>query len=329
MGNASIIDVHSHFLPSWYIEEAVAAGHLTPDRMPAWPSWSVEDHLRMMDTHGIERSILSISSPGVHFGSDIHALALARRVNEFAADLVAARPERFGFFAALPLPAIDGSLREIAYALDTLGAEGVAIESNAGGKYLGDGLFEPVWAELGRRHSPVFIHPTSPAGTDPAAQGPPLPMIDYMFDTTRTIIDLALSGALGRHPGMQVIVPHSGAFLPTAVDRVELFQSFMRSGLPADHPAHQLGDLHEILRGLWFDMAGTPFPTAVKALKSSVGTDHLLYGSDFCFTPPILVARQIETLDAAWAQISDTPWRELTTTNALTLFAASASIKQG
>lgn len=108
--------------------------------------------------------MLSVSSPGTHFGDDQAARDLTREVNEFGAGLVRDHPGRFGQFASLPLPDVAGALREIAYALGDLGSDGAAIETNAHGHYLGDRRFDPVWAELDRRHAVVFVHPTSPPG---------------------------------------------------------------------------------------------------------------------------------------------------------------------
>ncbi len=101
--SADLVDVHAHVLPDWYVAAAKAAGHATPDGMPGWPSWSVGDHLDLMDRVGVGVSVLSISSPGVHFGDDASAADLAVEVNDFMAHLSADHPDRFEFFAALPL----------------------------------------------------------------------------------------------------------------------------------------------------------------------------------------------------------------------------------
>ncbi|MCW3733703.1 amidohydrolase family protein, partial [Burkholderia cenocepacia] len=88
---------------------------------------------------------------------------MAHQVNEYVAGLVAQWPTRFGNFATLPLPDVDGTLAEIGHAFDTLQADGVVLLSNYGGTYLGDPAFESVWAELDHRRAVVFIHPAKPA----------------------------------------------------------------------------------------------------------------------------------------------------------------------
>ena len=133
-----LIDVHAHFLLKEYVAAAERAGHLRPDGMPGWPVWSAAKHLELMDRTGIAKSVLSVSSPGVHFGDDFRAQVLARRMNEAAAEVAKDHPGRFGFFASLPLPDVAGSLVELEHAYDVLGADGVILNSNAGGQYPGD-----------------------------------------------------------------------------------------------------------------------------------------------------------------------------------------------
>jgi 6-methylsalicylate decarboxylase len=167
-----LIDVHAHYVTDSYIATAIEAGHRTPDGMPGWPSFSVSDELAMMDRQGIERAVLSVSSPGVHLGDDRSARRLAAEVNDFGISVVADHPDRFGLFASLPLPDLEGALSEAGRALDELGAAGVIIETNAGGRYVGDPAFGPLPDELDRRGAVVMIHPISPACSPLLASNP-------------------------------------------------------------------------------------------------------------------------------------------------------------
>jgi predicted TIM-barrel fold metal-dependent hydrolase len=261
-----------------------------------------------MDRRRIRRVILSISSPGVHFGDDDRAGELARYVNDEASLIAAAQPDRFSFFASLPVPDVGGAVRETRRAVGELSAVGVVLESNAHGQYLGDPALEPLWAELDQRHAVVFVHPTSPVGWEATALGRPRPMLEFHFDSTRSIVDLVFAGVLTRYPNLRVIVPHSGATLPFLSDRIGLFQQLF--GAAADAMPWP-----EAMRRLWFDTAGTPFPTDIPVLAGIAGSEHIVYGSDSCWTPTAGVDAQIATIDAARAPEGASSWRELTTRN--------------
>jgi 6-methylsalicylate decarboxylase len=148
----------------------------------------------MMDNLGIAIGMLSVSSPGVHFGNDTKARALARSVNEFAARTIGEYRGRFGGFASLPLPDIDGALQETEYAFDTLQLDGIVMLTNFNGVYLGDKRLDPLFDELDRRRAVVFIHPTSPICWQQTALGYPRPMIEFTFDSTRAVVNLIFSG---------------------------------------------------------------------------------------------------------------------------------------
>src|SRR5260221_1069285 len=109
-----------------------------------------------MDEAEIDVAITSISTPGVHMGDDSAARDLARRVNELSAKLIQERPDRFGGFAALPLPDVDGALRALEYGLDVLKLDVVVLFSNSRGIYLGATEFRSLFDELARLASDVF-----------------------------------------------------------------------------------------------------------------------------------------------------------------------------
>ncbi|GIF23173.1 putative TIM-barrel fold metal-dependent hydrolase [Actinoplanes tereljensis] len=280
------IDMHAHFIPDFYRAAASAAGHSHPDGMPAIPAWSVDAALATMDGLDIATALLSISSPGVHFGDDVPARALARTVNRFGAGLVADHPDRFAVLASLPLPDVAGAIDEIAFSYDELGLDGVVLESNAAGVYPGDPVFEPVWDALDERSALVVLHPTSPPGWELVARGRPRPMLEFPIDTARAVSDLLLSGTLQRHPRVTVVVPHGGGVLASVADRIATFA------------AAQGVDVRAQLRRLYFDLAGMPLPHQLPSLLALAGPDRLLYGSDWPFTPEQLVKQLAGALDS-------------------------------
>jgi predicted TIM-barrel fold metal-dependent hydrolase len=284
------IDVHAHHLPEAYREAATAAGHAQPDGFPQLPSWTAAQHLELMDRLGIGTSLLSVSSPGVHFGDDGAARALARAVNEEGHRTVAAHPGRFGLFASLPVPDVDGAIEEIRHCYDRLDVDGVVLLTNVGGTYLGDPLLEPVFDELDRRHARVFLHPTSPACWEQTSFGRPRPMLEFLFDTTRAVVNLVLNGTVARHPNIEVIVPHAGAALPAIADRVAAFSLVLGDVGEGVDVLRDLGRLHH-------DLAGFPLPRQLDAVLALTTFEHLHYGSDYPFTPDFVVEATAAALD--------------------------------
>jgi predicted TIM-barrel fold metal-dependent hydrolase len=289
------IDVHAHYVPETYRAALVEHGHEQPDGFPQIPSWSAEEHLAAMDRLGIATSLLSISSPGVHFGDDLTTRDRARQVNEEGRRAVVDHPGRFGLLASLPLPDVDAAMAEITHCCDRLDVAGFALLTNIGGTYLGDRGFQPVFDELDRRGARVFIHPTSPACWEQTSLGRPRPMVEFFFDTTRAIVDLVLNGTVARHPGIEFLIPHAGATLPMVADRVSAFSLLLEVD-PAVDVLRDLSRLH-------FDLAGFPLPRQLDALLTLTTLEHIHYGSDYPFTPEFVAAMAAERL----AEAGDSP----------------------
>lgn len=290
------IDVHAHFVPPVYEHALLAAGITQPDGIKATPSWSEQSHLATMDRLDVDTAMVSISTPGVHFGDDAAAAQLARAVNEEAAAMRGRHPERFGFFASLPLPDVDAAIAEARYALDHLHADGVVMQTNSGGLYLGDERLEPLYAEIARRGTVLFLHPTTAHQGEHLGLGYPRPMLEFMFDTTRSVTNMILSGVLDRHRDLKVIVPHAGAALPVLANRVELLLPLLTPTGGATPPS-----VREALTRLHFDLAGAPVEELLTALLSVADPARIHYGSDFPFTPADACVQLAERLDKSVA----------------------------
>jgi predicted TIM-barrel fold metal-dependent hydrolase len=273
MSDRRRVDVHQHMVPPMWraalTERGITSGGW------AIPAWSADEALAMMDRHGVATGILSVTSPGTVLGDDGTGPALARAVNEYGAALQVDRPDRFGTFASLPLPDVDAALVEAEYSLDVLHADGVVVMSNVGGKYLGHHDFEPLWAELDRRKTVVFVHPAQPPL--PLLEGTPAPMADYVFDTTRAALNMVLNGVMSRYPAMKVILSHGGGFLPYAAYRF--------AGLTATtvDPARSADSVIRDFKRFYFDTALAASPSALPALLAFAEPGHVLYGSDWPF----------------------------------------------
>jgi len=276
------LDVHAHYLPGLYRDALRAAGHDQPDGFPSIPEWSAEEHVQVMDRLGIETSYLSVSSPGVLGDAD-----LARAVNEEGRRAVVDHPGRFGLLASLPLPDVDAAMAEIAHASERLDADGFVLLTNVDGTYVGDASFAPILRELDRRRARVLLHPTSPACWERTALGRPRPMLEFLFDTTRAVVDLLLGGTIAAHPDLELIIPHAGAVLPMVADRI---QAFSRLLAPDVDVLGDLGRLH-------YDLAGQAVPRQLDALRTLTSRDHLHYGSDYPFTPEPVATAAAERID--------------------------------
>jgi predicted TIM-barrel fold metal-dependent hydrolase len=288
---AGKLDVHAHFLPEPYRELLERAGHTRPDGMPALPTWSPEAHLALMDQLGISTSLLSVSTPGVHFAGHASAADVAGEVNDIGRRTVVDHPGRFGLLASLPLPDVDATIAEIRRCVDELHVDGFILLTNIAGTYLGDAEWDPVFAELDRHQARVLVHPTSPVCWEHTSLGRPRPMLEFLFDTTRAVVNMVLNGTIARHPNLRLIIPHAGATLPVIADRVALF-SFALGVDPSVDVLRDLAALH-------FDLSGTPLPRQLPALLQMTSADHLHFGSDYPYTPDFVAQIAADQLDAA------------------------------
>lgn len=266
------IDVHHHLSPPSYVA-ALAATHAVD---PPMKNWTAEKSLEDMDKAGVAVAMLSVTTPGLNFIAGEAARQLARECNDYAARLVADHPGRFGRFAAVPLVDIDGSLNEIAYALDTLKADGIGLLTSYGDKWLGDPVFTPVMEELNRRQAVVYTHPTAANCCVNLVRTEPPVMIEFGTDTTRTIADIIFSGQARRFPNIRWIFSHAGGTMPFLIER------FIRNPMlePSARASVPEGTLAE-LRRFYYDTAQTANKAAMSALAAIVPASQILFGTDY------------------------------------------------
>jgi len=347
------IDVHHHFVPSEYVATLARIGVTGAGGEDfSLMTWSPEQSLTMMDRQGIASAILSLSAPGVFFGDRDLARDLARMTNEFAARVVSDHPHRLGFFATLPLPNVDDALRELDYAMDTLHADGVILLSNYAGQYPGDPAFAPLFAELNRRKSVVFLHPTAaigaavPQGSNAGATLSDIPsaMLEFVFDTTRAVTTLLAQGTLERTPDVHYIIPHAGGTVPYLALRVAAGAMWKAGkvtpgatwGVDMNQQERfaqvaQVGAAMSQLQRLYYDTAFSDPISTFPSLLALVEPSQLLFGSDY---PPVgegLVSLVLLRLGSY--QGLDLPARAaMERDNALSLFprfAATAAVSAG
>ena len=187
---------------------------------------------------------------------------------------------RFGMFAAIPLPDAEGSMREIAYALDTLKLDGIGLLTSYAGKPLGDSSFAAVFDELNRRKVAVFVHPTmSCCGMSIPNINPPA--IDFSTDTTRCMASLAFSGTFGRCPDIKFIFSHGGGTMPMIVQRVG---AQIRNLKPDELAKLMPNGFAGELKRQFYDIASVAMnPGGMAAVFKLFPTTQLFYGSDAPF----------------------------------------------
>ncbi|AJY75536.1 amidohydrolase family protein [Paenibacillus beijingensis] len=292
-----LIDMHHHFIPEEYVRALESRGITEGGGVPlARLDWSPDKSLQMMDANQIGTAFVSLSAPGVYFGDQAFADELARMCNDYAAGMIRDYPGRFGAFATLPLPGTEQALRELEFALDTLHMDGVALLTNYGGTYLGDSMFEDLLAELNRRKAVVFIHPeVSPTSKDIRIDFPGW-LLEFVFDTTRAVTNLALSGALDRYPDIHFILSHMGGTVPFLAERLALGSCFKSKEVSIEGLKREREHIRGLLAGFYYDTALNASSYAFGSLLKFADAGHVLYGSDYIFAPEMLGAVYQEDL---------------------------------
>jgi len=284
---AGRIDVHHHFAPPAWIAEVKGRPMLQPANTSWTPARSIED----MDRGGVAAAVVSITNPGLWFGDAAVTRRLARACNDYGAKLVQDHPKRFGLFASMPLPDVDATLAEIAYAYDTLKADGIGLLTSYGDTWLGNAAYRPVMEELNRRRAVVHVHPTAAnccRNLDYAPGVGPGSM-EYGTDTTRAIMGVTFSGDAARFPNIRFIWSHAGGTAPFLAGRIDGASNNAKDRLPN-------GFMSE-LKKFYYDLAGAANKGAIASLLQLVTSAQVLFGTDF---PPgatsLEVAKTLATI---------------------------------
>jgi predicted TIM-barrel fold metal-dependent hydrolase len=278
------IDTHHHLLPNFFWQATENANAPVGGLAPL--KWSKEASISFMDDAGIDVAVVSLSTPGVHTGDSAKARALARRCNEFSAELIHSRPERFGGFACLPLPDVDATLQELSYALDVLKLDGFVVFTNSIGVYLGDPSLEPVFAELERRKSVVYVHPNPSPDAAAHSLGLPDNLLDFPTDTNRAIAQMHYTNRFARTPSVKYIFSHAGGSIPYLAARFAIIDEmgFIAGG-------EERGTAAEMFRRVYWDTALSASDPVLHMLRDVAGINQVLFGTDFPYLRRDLAVR--------------------------------------
>jgi predicted TIM-barrel fold metal-dependent hydrolase len=279
------VDMHHHFGPPQWRSYLSAKNLLVPD----WNAWTPDRSIEELDRAGVAAALSSITYPGIwlpQYSDPVDKTrGLARDCNEYGAKMVADHPGRFGLMAVLPLPDVDGSLREVEYALGTLKADGVGVLTSYGDRWIGDAAFSPVLEELNRRKAVVFTHPNVPVCCTRGGTGSQrylVPgvnnnVIEYATDTTRAIMSLVVAKVSERYPNLRFTFSHGGGTMPFLIERILGYEDLEKQ---LASPAPPKTRLYE-LRQFYYDSANANNSVAMGALKKVVGVSQVLLGTDF------------------------------------------------
>ena len=281
------IDIHHHLYPPEYL--AALGRHVKVP--PVVGNWTPQRSLDQMDSAGIRTAVLSVTAPGVWFGDAAEARGLARVCNEYGAGLKRDHAGRFGLYAVLPAPDLEGSLAEIAYAMDTLHADGIGMFTSYGDKWLGDPGFAPIYEELNRRRAVLYTHPIDAPCCVGLVPSIPDQVVEWGTDTTRSIATMVFNGFAARYPDIKVIFSHAGGTMPFLIERFE-YQATLGT-----FPKMLPDGVHPALRHFFYDTAQASNPAAMGALMRLVPASQVLFGTDYPYRTCEGQVRNLASLD--------------------------------
>jgi len=301
-GDQGRINVHHHYGPPLWMKVLADADALNVE---PWKDWSPARSIEAMDRAGVRTAISSITVPGIYFwegfgnqqappGAKLKndVVAMARDANEYGAKMKADFPGRFGIWASLPLPLVDESLKEIAYALDTLKLDGIGLSTSIGAKYLGDLSFTPVFEELNRRKAVVYTHP----GAAPCCLylipkvGPTT--LEYSQDTARTIVSWIQSGQAAKFPDVGWIFSHGGGDIWSQRFINAEFGTSRKAFESPEKPPEKL----TLLRKYYYDTAASANFFQMQTLKTIIGMSHVVLGDDHPYGEPLPYVQALKEL---------------------------------
>lgn len=293
MSTRARIDVHQHLVPPEYARWLSSRG-MTDAGGRELPEWDVQLALELMDRYEIQTAILSVSTPGTTPADGAEAADMARSLNEFSAAVAGDFPDRFGFFATVPLPDVGASITEACHALDELNADGVTLLANSNGLYLGAAQLDPLMEVLDEREAVAFVHPGALPG--PPIEGIPPFSADFLLDTARAAFNLVRNEVPPRFPRVRFILSHAGGFVPYAAHRMAL--------AIAGDAGRRLNQILDDFRSFYFDLALSGSPSALPSLLAFARRDRVLFGSDWPFAPDAAVSYFATQLDN-WDGLND------------------------
>ncbi|MDH6422282.1 amidohydrolase family protein [Aurantimicrobium minutum] len=288
--NPHAIDVHAHYWTDDYLDLIKDLGKTDTDTQRgqgAGGGPELSARLDLMDRTGVQVQVLS-TSPQMPYGSNaIKAVAAAQFVNDQYAAVVAAHPTRFRAFASLPLPHIEQSLDELDRALSLPGFVGVATTTTVQGIPFTDEKFSPIWAELNRRGTVLYVHPAGESVQSLLIKDAPMTwMVGAPVEDTVSIVDMIINGIPSLYPNIKIINSHLGGALPMLMQRLDNQYQWEAPSTPY-RPSLEA-------KKMWYDTVGHGHVPALQAADATFGSSRLLFGTDFPYESGPIFKRAVD-----------------------------------
>lgn len=286
-----IIDFHNHFYPPEYLE-AIQTGPsnvrvtFDKDKNPLlhYPGdynivvrghKDVEYRAEVMEKAGIDKQILTFTTPGTHVESPKRSVELARLVNDSLSKIMYERGDRFSALATLPLNDPDASVVEMVRAFNELGFKGVMLHSNINGIALSDQRFWPMYEKADDLDAVFYIHPSFPVGVEAMTEYWLMPLVGFPFDTTLAAAKLVFSGVAEKYPRIRWVLGHLGGAIPYLAERLDRgYFAFEECKANISKPPS------DCLREFYYDSVNFD-PKALEFAIGFAGADHFVAGSDY------------------------------------------------
>jgi aminocarboxymuconate-semialdehyde decarboxylase len=285
----TIVDVHTHLIPRFVLDEAAGPGmfgvveddgwlvHPEGFRYPITPELiEPAAKLKQMEAHRIDVSIVSWSPTLFFYDRPTdETIEFTRRANDVLARIVS--EPRLEGLATLPLQAPELAAAELERSVHELGLKGAQIGTNCGPRSLDDPEFDPVFATAAALGVPLLLHPYY-VGSKPGLEEFYLTnSLGNPLDTCLAAVRLIHSGALDRHRGLRLVLAHGGGFLPYQLGR---FEHAFRVRAEPRKAIHRPPS--DYLRHFWMDTI-THRDDALAFLAQVTGVDRLILGTDLPF----------------------------------------------
>ena len=241
--------------------------------------------LAAMDAGGIDRAILSLTSPGAHPLPKDVARAQATLANDRLAQACQAHPDRYSGLTAIAPQDPVYSAAEIERGKNELGFNGVILNSHVQGEYLDDPRFWPIFEAAQALDTPIYLHPnTAPknmvgpmleAGLDGAIWG-------FAVETGTHLLRLITKGVFDRFPRLKMVVGHLGEALPFWMYRLDyMHAATVRSGRYEAMRPIELTPSEYLRRNVWITTSGMAWAPAIMFCREVLGPDRVMYAMDY------------------------------------------------